>query len=120
MATVELKTDFTQVIGVAVDQYRFDRDPNPKGQSPEPLLAFPGGALVHFAVSNSDVRMTTHLQGVHSTFLPFNKGCDGGQGNPLNPNGHMTVYLWEDIWQRDSWLQIPGRYLVAEKDDKSS
>ena len=118
VATVELKTDFTQSIDDAVDQYRFDRDPSPKGQSPEPLLLFPGGALVHFAVSNSEVRMTTRLQGAHTTFLPFNKGCDGGKGNPLNPIGHMTAYLWEDVWQRDSWLEILGRYLVAEKDDK--
>ncbi len=52
MATVELKTDFTQSIGDAIDQYRLDRDPQPKGQSAEPLLSFPNGALVHFAVSN--------------------------------------------------------------------
>lgn len=118
VATVELKTDFTQSINDAVDQYRFDRDPSPKGQSPEPLLSFPGGALVHFAVSNSEVSMTTRLEGTKTFFLPFNKGCDGGQGNPLNPNGHMTAYLWEEVWQRDSWLEILGRYLVAEKDDK--
>jgi type I restriction enzyme R subunit len=118
VATVELKTDFTQSINDAVDQYRFDRDPSPKGQTPEPLLSFPNGALVHFAVSNSEVRMTTRLEGTKTFFLPFNQGCDGGQGNPLNPNGHMTAYLWEEVWQRDSWLEILGRYLVAEKDDK--
>ena len=55
VATVELKTDFTQSIGDAIDQYRFDRHPRPKGQNPEPLLSFPNGALVHFAVSNSEV-----------------------------------------------------------------
>ncbi|MEZ6033558.1 MAG: type I restriction endonuclease [Planctomycetaceae bacterium] len=118
VATVELKTDFTQSINDAVDQYRFDRSPSPKGQTPEPLLSFPNGALVHFAVSNSEVRMTTRLEGTKTFFLPFNKGCDGGQGNPLNPHGHMTAYLWEEVWQRDSWLEILGRYLVAEKDDK--
>ena len=52
VATVELKTDFTQSIGDAIDQYRFDRHPHPKGKSAEPLLSFPNGALVHFAVSN--------------------------------------------------------------------
>ncbi len=56
VATVELKTDFTQSIGDAIDQYRFDRLPRPKGQAAEPLLSFPNGALVHFAVSNSEVR----------------------------------------------------------------
>lgn len=57
VATVELKTDFTQSIGDAIDQYRFDRHPKPKGQAAEPLLSFPAGALVHFAVSNSEVAM---------------------------------------------------------------
>ena len=118
MATVELKTDFTQSIGDAIDQYRFDRNPRPKGQSPEPLLAFPSGALVHFAVSNSEVAMTTELQGPKTIFLPFNKGDHGAKGNPLNPAGHRTSYLWEEVWQRDSWLEILGRYLVNHRNDK--
>jgi type I restriction enzyme R subunit len=59
VATVELKTDFTQSITDAVDQYRFDRLPHPKGQAAEPLLSFPSGALVHFAVSNVEVQMVT-------------------------------------------------------------
>lgn len=82
VATVELKTDFTQSIADAVDQYKFDRSPNPKGQSPEPLLSFPNGALVHFAVSNAEVMMTTKLEGPGTKFLPFNKGDDDGRGNP--------------------------------------
>jgi type I restriction enzyme, R subunit len=118
VATVELKTDFTQGIQDAVDQYRFDRHPNPKGQRPEPLLSFPNGALVHFAVSDSEVMMTTRLDGPATRFLPFNKGDDGGKGNPVNPNGHRTAYLWEDIWQRESWLEILGRYIVATRDAK--
>jgi len=118
VATVELKTDFTQTIDDAVDQYRLDRDPCPKGQSPEPLLSFPNGALVHFVVSNSEVRMTTRLEGTKTRFLPFNMGDHGAAGNPPNPNGHPTAYLWEQVWQRESWLEILGRYLVAERDDK--
>lgn len=118
VATAELKSDFTQGIGNAVDQYRFDRDPNPKGGRTEPLLAFPGGAMVHFAVSNAEVMMTTKLIGPLTTFLPFNKGNAGGKGNPPNPNGHPTAYLWEEIWQRDSWLEIIGRYIVGERDSK--
>ncbi|MBF0612461.1 MAG: type I restriction endonuclease subunit R [Magnetococcales bacterium] len=119
VATVELKSNFTQSIHDAVDQYRFDRQPKPKGQnSTEPLLDFPRGALVHFAVSHSEVRMTTRLQGANTAFLPFNQGDGGGAGNPVNPEGHRTAYLWQQVWQRDSWLEILGRYLVAKKDSK--
>ncbi|HUW28603.1 MAG TPA: type I restriction endonuclease [Sulfuriferula sp.] len=119
VATVELKTDFTQSVEDAVDQYRFDRNPKPKGQgSAEPLLSFPNGALVHFAVSNREVRMTTKLEGAHTTFLPFNRGDNGAAGNPPNEHGHRTAYLWETVWARDSWLEILGRYLVAKRDTK--
>jgi type I restriction enzyme, R subunit len=119
VATAELKTDFTQSVEDAIDQYRFDRDPRPKGQgSAEPLLSFPNGALVHFAVSNSEVHMTTKLEGFGTRFLPFNLGDDGAAGNPPNEKGHRTSYLWENIWTRDSWLEILGRYLVTQKDEK--
>ncbi|MBR1199326.1 type I restriction endonuclease subunit R [Bradyrhizobium sp. AUGA SZCCT0158] len=120
VATVELKTDFTQGVGDAVDQYRFGRVPRPKGGTAEPLLSFPSGALVHFAVSNREVMMTTKLEGPATTFLPFNKGDEGGAGNPTPPSGHPTGYLWEEIWQSDSWLEILGRYVVAQKDEKKS
>src|SRR5665213_4367444 len=73
-ATVELKSDFTQSVEDAVDQYRFDREPAPKGQPAEPMLSFPGGALVHFAVSNSEAMMATKLEGAKTRFLPFNRG----------------------------------------------
>lgn len=118
VATAELKSDFTQGIGDAVDQYRFDRNTTPKGGLVEPLLAFPGGALVHFAVSQSEVMMTTHLAGTATRFLPFNRGNEGGAGNAPNPNGFATAYLWEDVWQRDSWLEILGRYLIGKRNDK--
>lgn len=118
VATVELKTDFTQSVGDAVDQYRFDRLPRSKGAAAEPLLSFPSGALVHFAVSNSEVMMTTKLEGPQTRFLPFNKGNDGGAGNPPSHFGHATAYLWHEIWERQSWLEILGRYLVTQKDDK--
>ncbi|WP_311276854.1 type I restriction endonuclease [Methylobacterium sp. WCS2018Hpa-22] len=118
VATLELKTDFTQSITDAIDQYRFDRLPQAKGQAREPLLSFPGGALVHFAVSNSEVHMTTKLAGPATRFLPFNKGDQGGAGNPANPNGHRTSYLWEEVLARESWLEILGRYLVAQRDSK--
>lgn len=118
VATVELKTDFTQSIGDAIDQYRLSRNPKPKGQAAEPLLSFPQGALVHFAVSNREVHMVTKLEGPDTKFLPFNLGDNGAKGNPLNPGGHATAYLWEQVWERNSWLEILGRYLVAEKDNK--
>ena len=113
VATVELKTNFTQTVGDAVDQYRFDR--NPKG---EPLLTFATGALVHFAVSNRDVMMTAKLEGGATRFLPFNRGNHGGAGNDADGPGHPTAYLWKEIWQRDSWLEIIGRYMIARRDKK--
>jgi type I restriction enzyme R subunit len=63
--------------------------------------------------------MTTRLNGTDTAFLPFNQGDHGAAGNPLNPSGgHRTAYLWEQVWQRHSWLEILGRYLVAQRDDK--
>lgn len=118
VATAELKTDHTQSIDDAIYQYKKDRHPAPKGLSPEPLLAFSSGALVHFAVSSSVVRMATRLDGMQTNFLPFDQGDNGAAGNPVNADGYRTAYLWEKVWQRDSWLEILGRYLVAEKNDK--
>ncbi len=118
VATAELKSDFTQSVGDAVDQYRFDRHPQPKGGHVEPLLSFPGGALVHFAVSQSEVTMSTKLAGTSTVFLPFNRGNAGGAGNESNPFGFATHYLWEEVWQRDSWLEILGRYLIGKRNDK--
>ncbi|MCI6583721.1 MAG: type I restriction endonuclease [Mobiluncus sp.] len=109
VATVELKTDDTQSIDDSVRQYRKDREP--KG---EPLLEFGKRALVHFAVSTDEVRMTTRLAGKDTVFLPFNLGRDGGAGNPANPSGAATSYLWEQIWQRDSWLNILGKLMQVE------
>jgi len=118
VATAELKTDFTQSVQDAIDQYRFDREPRPKGGAEEPLLTFPRGALVHFAVSNSEVHMTTRLAGGATAFLPFNRGDGKAAGNPPNLKGHRTAYLWEEVWDRASWLEILGRYLIAERDKK--
>lgn len=120
VATVELKTDLTQSLQDAIDQYKFDRNPKPKAQGIEPLLSFPGGALVHFAVSNREVAMTTRLEGPSTRFLPFNQGDHGGKGNPVGTGGHPTAYLWEQVWQRDSWLEILGRFLVTRRDAKKA
>ena len=118
VATAELKSDFTQSVDDAVEQYRVDRDPAPKGQMPETLLSFPQGAMVHFAVSNSEVRMTTKLASKATRFLPFNKGNDGAAGNPPATEGHQTTYLWDEVWERESFLDILGRYMVGVKDKK--
>jgi len=80
VATVELKTDFTQSVGDAIDQYRFDRLPRPKGQNAEPLLSFPNGALVHFAVSNREVAMVTKLQGPPPPSCRSTKATTGPPG----------------------------------------
>nr|WP_248281044.1 type I restriction endonuclease [Azoarcus sp. TTM-91] len=92
VATAELKSNFTQSVRDADDQYRYDRHPQPKGGMLEPLLGFPGGALVHFAVSQSEVMMSTRLAGKDSFFLPFNRGNAGGAGNAPNPQGFATAY----------------------------
>jgi type I restriction enzyme R subunit len=113
VATAELKTDFTQNITDAVLQYKQHR--LPKG---EPLLGFGSRALVHFAVSNSEVRMTTKLAGKETVFLPFNRGDHGHAGNP--PSLHddsPTSYLWRQILARDTWLDILGRFMHLQIDD---
>ena len=109
VATIELKTDNTQSIEDAKAQYRNDRDP--RG---EPLLGFANRCLVHFAVSNDEVAMTTRLAGKQTHFLPFNMGDDGAAGNPVNPAGAATSYLWERVLDRDSWLHIIGKLLHLE------
>ncbi len=112
VATVELKSDFTQGIHDAIDQYRYDRHPKS-----EPLLHHLHGAVVHFAVSHSDVYMTTKLAGPSTVFLPFNRGNQGGAGNAVDAQGAATRYLWHEIWQPDSWLDIIGRYVVVARDE---
>lgn len=112
VATLELKTDFTQAVEDAKQQYRHDRPPrDPKTRKEEPLLTFKRGALVHFALSTEEAWMTTHLKGDGTTFLPFNLGNVGGKGNPPNPHGYRTAYLWENLLQRDAWLRVLGSFI---------
>ncbi|MCT2281776.1 DEAD/DEAH box helicase family protein [Micromonospora chalcea] len=114
VATLELKTYFKQQARSAVEQYRKDRDP--KGQ---PLLAF-GRTLVHFALDDDEVWMTTRLAGPKTFFLPFNRGtADGGKGNPPAPGGAATSYLWERVLQRDSWLNILGSLMFLQHEEDS-
>lgn len=113
VATAELKTDFTQSVEHAIEQYKKDRAP--KG---EPLLGFATRALVHFAVSNTEVHMTTRLAGKDTVFLPFNRGNGHHAGNPPNPHGSATTYLWETILARDTWLEILDRFIHLEITEK--
>ncbi len=119
VATVELKTDFTQSIQHATKQYQFDRLPkDAKTGRMEPLLTFKRGALVHFAASTDEVRMTTFLDGPKTVYLPFNVGNNGAAGNPPNTDGHRTAYLWERVFQRDAWLEILEKFIHVEKSTK--
>ena len=118
-ATLELKSAFKQSVENAKRQYRNDRPlKDPITRKPEPLLAFKRGALVHFAVSQDQVAMTTRLAGKDTFFLPFDQGtADGGAGNPPAPDAdhYATGYLWERVFQPDAWLKILGRFLHLEK-----
>ena len=114
VATVELKTDFTQSLDEAINQYRKNRHPLTNGR-PEPLLSFGHRALVHFAVSNDLAAMTTKLEGEKTHFLPFNMGYESGAGNPPGEGGRSaTAYLWERVWEKDAWLTIIGRLMIVE------
>ncbi|MCA0328486.1 MAG: DEAD/DEAH box helicase family protein [Actinobacteria bacterium] len=117
VATLELKTDFTQSVTDAIHQYKSNRPVrDPATGKPQPMFGFGTRALVHFAVSNDEVWMTTRLAGEGTQFLPFNRGTvDGGAGNPPAAKGKSaTAYLWEEIFDRDTWLGIIGRFLHLE------
>ena len=105
LVTMELKNSLTgQMVTDAEKQYRGDRDPR------EPLFQF-RRCLVHFAVGNEKVSMTTHLQGGGTRFFPFNKGVE----NPINPNGHKTAYLWEDILQPDNLMELMDNFIHEQE-----
>lgn len=115
IATLELKNPWTgQNVHHAIRQYRSDRDPR------EPLFEF-GRCLVHFAVDPDEAWMCAQLAGNDSNFLPFNKGFNFGKGNPVNPKGHKTAYLWEDILPRGSLTNIIEQFakFTVEKDKKT-
>lgn len=115
VATFELKNRLTrQTVEDAVEQYRRDRDPR------ELLFQF-GRCLAHFAVDDEEVRFCTHLTGRSSWFLPFNKGWNDGAGNPPNPDGLKTDYLWREILTRESLTDIIENYaqVVERKDERT-
>lgn len=110
--TVELKNQFTgQSVQNAMRQYKTDRDPK------DLLLQFKR-CLTHFAVDTDEVYMTTQLNGLKTFFLPFNKGDKMSSGNPPVKGKYKTEYMWEDIWSKDTILDIIGRFLCLQKEDK--
>ncbi|MFI3250280.1 MAG: type I restriction endonuclease [Eubacteriales bacterium] len=113
-ATLELKNQMTgQTVLDAIEQYKNDRDHR------EVLLGFNRRCLVHFAVDTDEVWMTTELKGKDTYFLPFNKGNNGGKGNPVNPDGGCrTSYLWEIVLQKDSVLDIIQRFIHLDQDKR--
>ncbi|WP_417246920.1 type I restriction endonuclease subunit R [Celeribacter sp.] len=117
LATVELKTDFTQSVEHAKNQYRKDRLPvDPVSKRKHPLLTFKRGAVVHFAMSDSEIWMTTKLAGENTFFLPFNQGYDGHGGNPPREDGEYPVaYFWETICQPDNFLRVFHSFVYVEK-----
>ena len=115
VATFELKNSLTkQTVGDAVEQYKRDRNPR------ENLFEL-GRCLAHFAVDDHEVRFCTHLRGKASWFLPFNLGWDDGAGNPPNPDGLKTDYLWKRILTREGLTDIIENYaqIVETKNEKT-
>ena len=115
VATFELKNSLTkQTVDDAVEQYKRDRNPN------EPLFRM-GRCLAHFAVDDHEVQFCTELKGKGSWFLPFNKGWNDGAGNPPNPNGLKTDYLWKEVLTPASLTNIIENFaqVVSAKDEKT-
>ncbi len=111
--TLELKNKPTgQTVANARAQYAKDRDPEN-----EPLLQF-RRCLAHFAVDDDEVWLTTRLEGVRTRFVPFNRGYNGGAGNPPNPNGYASAYLWEDLFAPASVLELVGSFVHVENGDQ--
>lgn len=122
VVSMELKNQFTgQDTDNAIRQYKFDR------AGKEAIFEFKNRVLVHFAVDLYNVFMTTRLQGANTYFLPFNQGSNGagnvgGKGNPQNPDGYQTAYLWEKVLTKDSLLEILHKYMhlqVEVSEDKN-
>ena len=112
IATLELKNQMTgQTIRDAIAQYKEDRDPN------DLIFQFRKRSLVHFAVDTDRAYMTTRLSGKSTHFLPFNRSNNGGEGNPENPAGYRTSYLWEDVLERHSLLDIIGRFVHLQTEE---
>ncbi|MCQ3808639.1 MAG: type I restriction endonuclease subunit R, partial [Acidimicrobiia bacterium] len=117
VATAELKNPYTnQTVENAIAQYRH----RPHGNRPHGNRTLSRTGMVHFAVDPSSVAMTTRLAGARTRFLPFNRGHNLGAGNPPNPDGHRTSYLWQQVWNRDAWMDVLERFIHVVKPSKGS
>ena len=118
VATCELKNPMTgQTWRSAVRQYQQDRDPR------APIFKFQKRALVHFAADPDEIHMTTRLAGEQTRFLPFNRGSHPGdircgKGNPPHPSGYRTGYFWQEVLERERFLDILGSYMFVERRDE--
>ena len=116
VVSMELKCQFTgQDTTNAINQYKFDR------AGKDAIFAFKERVLVHFAVDLTNVYMTTRLEGAHTYFLPFNQGSNGagkvgGKGNPVNPDGYDTAYLWKRVLSKDSLMEILQKYMHLQQE----
>lgn len=117
IATIETKSEFKQDLQNAIKQYKEDRLPiDPATKKREPLLTFKRGALVHFAVGENEIYMTTKLEGWRTFFLPFNKGKDGfGAGNKIPESGYPIKYFWEEILQKESLIKIIHNFIHLDR-----
>ncbi|MDB9376970.1 type I restriction endonuclease, partial [Nodularia sphaerocarpa] len=114
IATIELKNPWTnQTVYHAKKQYRENRNPQ------EPLFQF-ARCLVHFAIDTDEIWMTTKLDREKTYFLPFNKGFNFGKGNPPNPNGHKSAYLWENILTRPIFTNIIEHFAILIPSDSKT
>lgn len=112
IAVLELKNQLTgQNVDHSKAQFRKDRDPK------ELLFTFKERAVVFFAVDTDEVYMATRLNKEKTFFLPFNRGNNGGKGNPPNGDNYKTAYLWEEILQKDSLIDILFRFVFIEKEE---
>ena len=115
ISTIELKNAITgQTVANAKKQYMHDRS------SHDLLLRFKSRCIVHFAVDTDEVWMTTRLKGIDTYFLPFNKGNNGGKGNPVGGGNYRTSYLWDEVLQKDSILDIIHRFIHLENTEKET
>ena len=113
VVTMELKNPLSgQTVENAKKQYKESRDPR------ELIFQFKKRTLVHFAVDTEEVYMATKLEGADTFFLPFNKGFNFGAGNPPEKDNYRTAYLWEDVFTKDSLLDLIGKYLHLEITEK--
>lgn len=113
LVTLELKNAWTNQTA----RYHGQKQYREKRDATQPLLQF-GRALVHMAADTDEVFMATKLNGSSTFFLPFNRGYNLGEGNPPNPNGHKTSYLWEEVFQKKSLAGIIQHYVLLEGESK--